>query len=58
MRTREATRARLLATAEELFMGQGYAATTVDAVAQEAGFTTGAVDTSGIFAQSLSKARA
>jgi AcrR family transcriptional regulator len=40
---REETRARLLMTAEELFMARGFGATTVDAVAQEAGFTTGAV---------------
>jgi AcrR family transcriptional regulator len=43
VRTREATRTRLLVTAEELFLTRGFAATTVDAVAQEAGFTTGAV---------------
>jgi AcrR family transcriptional regulator len=40
---RRETRTRLLATAEELFMRRGFRATTVDAVAQEAGFTTGAV---------------
>jgi AcrR family transcriptional regulator len=43
VRTREDTRARLLATAEELFMARGFAATTVGAVAREAGLTTGAV---------------
>lgn len=42
-RVREVTRARLLATAEEIFLTRGYGATTVDAVAFEAGFTTGAV---------------
>jgi AcrR family transcriptional regulator len=40
---RETTRALLLATAEEVFLTRGFAATTVEAVAAEAGFTTGAV---------------
>jgi AcrR family transcriptional regulator len=40
---REETRTRLLATAEELFMRQGFGATTVGTVAREAGLTTGAV---------------
>lgn len=40
---REVTRARLLATAEEMFFNRGYAATSVEAIAAEAGFTTGAI---------------
>jgi AcrR family transcriptional regulator len=42
-RVREVTRERLLATAEEVFLTRGYGATSVDAVAAAAGYTTGAV---------------
>jgi len=42
-RVREVTRARLLAAAEEMFLSHGFAAATVDAIAHEAGYTTGAV---------------
>ncbi|WP_158580022.1 TetR/AcrR family transcriptional regulator [Geodermatophilus marinus] len=38
-----ATRAALLAAARAVFLRSGYHGTTVDAVAQEAGFTTGAI---------------
>jgi AcrR family transcriptional regulator len=40
---RQVTRARLLATAGEIFLSRGFAGTTVDAIAYEAGYTTGAV---------------
>jgi len=40
---RDVTRGRLLATAEEMFLANGYAATSVEALAAEAGFTTGAI---------------
>jgi AcrR family transcriptional regulator len=40
---RDVTRGRLLATAEEMFLANGYAATSVEAIAAEAGFTTGAI---------------
>ena len=40
---RDVTRAKLLATAAEMFLARGYAATSVDAIAAEAGFTTGAI---------------
>lgn len=43
VRVRGVTRSRLLATAEEVFLSRGYAATSVDLVADEAGYTTGAV---------------
>lgn len=42
-RVRDVTRSRLLATAEELFLADGYSATSVDAIAARAGYTTGAV---------------
>jgi AcrR family transcriptional regulator len=42
-RVREVTRARLLATAEDVFWSRGYAATSVDLIAEKAGYTTGAV---------------
>lgn len=42
-RARPLTRARLLATAEEMFLSRGFTATTVEAVAHTAGYTTGAV---------------
>ena len=40
---RDVTRARLLATAEQMFFDRGYSATSVEAIAAEAGFTTGAI---------------
>jgi AcrR family transcriptional regulator len=40
---RDVTKARLLKTAEAMFLDRGYAATSVDAIAAEAGFTTGAI---------------
>lgn len=40
---RDVTKARLLATAEEMFFNRGYAATSVEAISAEAGFTTGAI---------------
>ena len=40
---RDVTRARLLATAEQIFFDRGYSATSVEAIAAEAGFTTGAI---------------
>src|SRR4051794_31756996 len=43
VRVREVTRARLLATAEDVFWSRGYAATSVDLIAEKAGYTTGAV---------------
>jgi AcrR family transcriptional regulator len=43
IRVREVTRARLLATAEDVFWSRGYAATSVDVIAEQAGYTTGAV---------------
>ena len=42
-RVRRVTRSRLLATAERMFFSHGYTATSVDAIAAEAGYTTGAV---------------
>jgi AcrR family transcriptional regulator len=42
-RVREITRERLLITAEDVFFANGYGATSVDAIAAAAGFTTGAV---------------
>jgi AcrR family transcriptional regulator len=42
-RVRAVTRGRLLATAEDLFLSDGYSATSVEAIASEAGYTTGAV---------------
>lgn len=42
-RVREVTRERLLITAEDVFFANGYGATSVDAIAAAAGFTTGAV---------------
>src|SRR4051812_2616803 len=42
-RVRQVTRARLLAAAEEMFLARGFTGTTVDAVAADAGYTTGAV---------------
>ena len=42
-RVRPATRARVLAAAEDLFLSHGFTATSVDAVAHRAGYTTGAV---------------
>jgi AcrR family transcriptional regulator len=42
-RVREVTRERLLATAEDVFFASGYGATSVDAVAAAAGYTTGAI---------------
>ena len=42
-RRKQETRQALLAAAHELFCRDGYVATTVDSVAQEAGFTSGAV---------------
>ncbi|MDQ1695682.1 MAG: hypothetical protein QOJ03_1035 [Frankiaceae bacterium] len=43
LRVREVTRERLLATAADVFFANGYGATSVDAVAAAAGFTTGAI---------------
>ena len=43
LRVREVTRARLLETAEKIFLSRGYAETSVDAIAHAAGYTTGAV---------------
>jgi AcrR family transcriptional regulator len=40
---RDVTRARLLATAEQMFFDRGYSTTSVEAIAAEAGFTTGAI---------------
>ena len=40
---RDVTKARLLATAEAIFLRRGYTATSVEAIAAEAGFTTGAI---------------
>lgn len=40
---RAVTRERLLTTAEDVFFTHGYGATSVDAVAAAAGFTTGAI---------------
>jgi AcrR family transcriptional regulator len=42
-RARELTRERLLATAERQFLSQGFTRTSVEAVAAEAGYTTGAI---------------
>ena len=42
-RVREITRGRLLATAADVFFSHGYGATSVDAVAAAAGYTTGAI---------------
>lgn len=42
-RVREVTRAKLLRTAADMFFAGGFNATAVDAIAAEAGFTTGAV---------------
>ena len=42
-RVRQVTRERLLATAETMFLTRGFAGTAVDAIADEAGYTTGAV---------------
>ena len=43
VRVREVTRARLLETAEAMFLAGGYAETSLDAIAHAAGYTTGAV---------------
>src|SRR4051794_17807438 len=42
-RTRDVTRERLLAVAEDVFLSRGFLATSVEAVAAEAGYTTGAI---------------
>jgi AcrR family transcriptional regulator len=42
-RVRDLTRKRLLATAEEIFLSRGFSATSVDVIADAAGYTTGAV---------------
>ena len=42
-RVRELTRERLLAAAEDVFFTHGYGATSVDAIAAAAGYTTGAI---------------
>lgn len=42
-RVREVTREKLLATAEDVFFSNGYGATSVDAIAAAAGYTTGAI---------------
>jgi AcrR family transcriptional regulator len=42
-RVREVTRARVLSAAEAVFLERGFAATSVEVVAEQAGFTTGAI---------------
>lgn len=43
IRVRAVTRARLLVTAEDLFFSHGYLSTSLDRIAHQAGYTTGAV---------------